>query len=441
MTTKPFIVDFGTVTVRVGRVGEKIPPFIAPPYFGQPNLKVDQAELCDFSGGNVNNWLDYAIFPLNPREKHDNTLPIPAVTYEQGRYKLKYSVMDKLLECAAGSKFVDDIMEGGAVIATEPNIHSPEFRKTMAEILIEGQRVDKFYMCKRAALSCYATGKGSAVVVDVGGACSNVTVVSDGYVLQETIQEQPMGGTLLDRILLGHLNRSGTKIRPSFEYIKASKSDDNAATKYQKKNNEARAVSVRQLPFVREEYYDYARLYATSRVKETCCIMGEKLEVDVEASDSCFALPDGSYIDTEMGKAMCGVFCCCIFSEPEYLQDVEDFNAFQLETLPKLPKDPEQLTLGQTLRNLRGLDVLLANSYSTAAEMEPAACLPEALRAVIMSDVEQPLYMAVGGDEQQYSSFIGASILGSLGLFESLCVSREECQEHGFERILQRKCP
>ncbi|ORM39846.1 Actin-related protein 4 [Babesia sp. Xinjiang] len=462
MATKPFIVDFGTVSLKVGRAGEKIPSFVAPPLFGKPTLRNHETEACDFSGGNDSNWLDYAIFPLNPKEKHDNTLPVAAVTYENGKYKISHDVMDKLLEFATSSKGVDDIMEGGTVIATEPTVHTPEFRHTMAEILVESQRVDKFYLCKRASLCCYASGRGSSMVVDVGGACSNVAVVSEGFVLQEATNEEPMGGTLLDRIFLAYLNQNSTTIRPSFEYVKAPKAEENGGNKSQKTNNEMRSVGLRKLPYVRKEYYEYARLYATSRVKETCCVIGEKLNVEAQPSNSCFALPDGSYLDVDMGKDLCGIFCRCLFNEPEYLQDAKKFKALESQEFPMGVGDGGT-SLGQYFGRYCGLDGLLAKSYETASQMDSTACIPDALSTVILSGgttrhsavlpllqkrfndrmpgVEEPSYMAVGGEEQQYSSFIGASILSSLGIFESLCISREDCQEHGLERILQRKCP
>ncbi|GFE53585.1 actin, putative [Babesia ovis] len=463
MAVRPFVVDFGTVNVKIGRVGEKIPSFVAPPLFGQPSLQNGQSDICDFSGGSPNSWLDYAVFPLNPKEKHDNTIPIAALTYENGAFKLNHDMADKLLESATSSKGVDDLMEGGTVIATEPSLHTPEFRKVLAEVLVEGQRVNKFYMCKRAALTCYASARGSGIVVDVGGSCSSVSVVSEGYVIQEAIKEEPMGGSLLDRIFLAYLNENGINIRPSFEYLKAAKTEENLKNKGQKAQNEVRAVGLRNLPYVRKEYYEYAQLYATSRVKETCCIVGEKLNVDVETTNSCFALPDGTFLDANVGTALSGIFCRCLFNDTSYLQDPKGFKV--LESLNIVPGQAtgDEVTLGQHLKKLSGLDALLTDSYTAASQMDPTICIPDAMSTVILSggttrhaavlpllekrfasnnpDVEKPLFMAVGGEEQQYSSFIGASILGSLGMFESLCITREECQEHGLEHILQRKCP
>eukprot|EP00371_Babesia_bovis_P001658 XP_001610305.1 actin-related protein [Babesia bovis T2Bo] len=463
MSVKPFIIDFGTVTIRIGRVGDKLPSFIAPPFFGKPNLKRNETDVCDFSGGNGGNWLDYAIFPLNPKEKHDNSIPISAITYDNGEYNLKHDITDKLLECATSSKGVDELMEGGTVIATEPNLHTPQFRNTLADVLVECQRVNKFYMCKRAALSCYASARGSGIVVDVGGACSNVSVVSEGFVIQETIKEEPIGGTIMNRILLNYMSQIGTIIRPSFEYIKPVKTEDALKGKIQKTNDYVNSVGLRSLPYVRKAYYEYAQLYAISRVKETCCSSGENLGVAMENTNSCFVLPDGTFLDTTVGKSLSGIFCRSLFNDANYLEDSKAFQS--MESLHIIPSrnEHEMIPLGQFLNGLTGLDGLLAESYGAARQLVSSVCIPDAIKTVILSggttrhsavlpllerrfanrmpDVESPLFMSVGGDEQQYSSFIGASILASFGMFESLCITREDCQEHGLERILQRKCP
>ncbi|KAK1934803.1 putative actin-related protein [Babesia divergens] len=460
---KPLIVDFGTVSIRIGHVGDKLPSFIFPPVFGQPLLQNRQNEVCDFAGGNDANWLEYAVFPLNPREKHDNTAPVPAILYGNGGYKIEYKAMDKLLECATGSKRPEENLEGSTVIASEPNIHTPDFRRTLAEVLVEGQRVAKFYLCKRAPLTCYASGRTSAIVVDVGGACSNVAAVSEGFVIQEATCEEPMGGSLMDRILLGYLNNAGTTIRPSFEYAKTSKTDENPKVKVQKTNDDNRKTNLRKLPFVHENYYTYAQLYATSRVKETCCVMIDELNIATEQNDSCFALPDGSYINTDVGKELCGVFCRCLFNDTSYLQNVQRFQELEAQILPKSPFEAKEETLASILPKTRGLDEILAQSYAAVSQMETNARVPDTLNTIILSggttrhpavlpllqqrfskrfpDGRQPLFMGIGGPEQQYSSFIGASILASMGIFDTLCVSRSECQEHGIERILHRKCP
>ncbi|KAK1442219.1 hypothetical protein BgAZ_402490 [Babesia gibsoni] len=461
---KPIIIDFGTVNIRTGRVGDKLPSFVFTPLFGQPILHNRPNEPSDFAGGNGSNWLDYAIFPLNPREKHDNTIPVPAVTYADGGYKIRYSIMDKLLECATGSKAPDENLEGATVIASEPNIHTPSFRKTLAEVLVEGQRVEKFYMCKRAPLTCYASGRSSAMVVDVGGSCTNVAAVSEGFVLQDVTKEQPIGGALMDRVFFAYLNKCGTVIRPSFEYNKAAKTDDNPKVKVQKTDKQKNQPNLKKLPFVHESYYHYTRLYSTSRVKETCCIMNDQLNIKTKpVTDSCFALPDGSYLSADMGKDLCGIFCRCLFDDISYLNNVKSFKAFENQVLPHPLFEEKEETLSQILDNCKGIDGLLADAFVSAYKLEAPMCSVDTTNVVILSggttrhpavlplleqrfqkhfpEMQQPVFMSIGGVEQQYSSFIGASILASMGIFDTLCVSRSECQEHGLERILQRKCP
>lgn len=49
--------------------------------------------------------------------------------------------------------------------------------------------------------------------------------------------------------------------------------------------------------------------------------------------------------------------------------------------------------------------------------------------------------MVVGGTtERKYSSWLGGSILGSLGSFHEMWMSQSEYSEHG-PQLVERKCP
>lgn len=50
------------------------------------------------------------------------------------------------------------------------------------------------------------------------------------------------------------------------------------------------------------------------------------------------------------------------------------------------------------------------------------------------------LIYASGSGERRFGSWIGGSILGSLGSFQQMWVSRQEFQESG-KVVIDRKCP
>lgn len=70
------------------------------------------------------------------------------------------------------------------VLTTEPAWNTPKNRETMAELMFEQEGVPAWYTACSGVLSAFATGKGTALVVDIGSEITSVTPVSEGYVLR-----------------------------------------------------------------------------------------------------------------------------------------------------------------------------------------------------------------------------------------------------------------
>lgn len=78
------------------------------------------------------------------------------------------------------------------------------------------------FVAKNSVLSCFANGKATALVVDVGGSGSVVCPVHDGYVLQKSLIRSAMGGdrltTELHRALAA--GKEGFEIKPVYTIAK-----------------------------------------------------------------------------------------------------------------------------------------------------------------------------------------------------------------------------
>ncbi|KAK2198080.1 bifunctional ATPase [Babesia duncani] len=433
---RPFVLDFGTVTFRVGRAGDKDPLLSVPPFFGRVLLDGDQGG--DFGA----DWLNYAVFPLSQRTKHDNTVPTPIVKYVNNNFDIDFEMLEKFLEGCEGSRGISETFQESSMIVSEPNLQNDKFRRIFTEVLVEKFKVDRLLLCKRAPLSCYASARTSGIVVDVGGSCSNVAAVSEGFVIQSSIQQEPVGGILLDRTFLKYLEHNQVTIRPCFEYYKTQQGDK-------------KTVNTREMPYVHESYYDWCRLYATSRLKETCIVANSNLNMDLDVPETDFALPDGSYLYTHTCKALCGLACAVLFNDKSLLQDPEHLNAIAKEPLCNYYQGTS-VTLDSILSGSSGLGNLL-NKCMKSLNPETVHCdtkstiilsggttrhpavAPLLQKALDKQDFDE--LINIGGIEQQNSSFIGASILASLGGFDTYSISRREIQEHGIHVILQRKCP
>ncbi|XP_953764.1 actin, putative [Theileria annulata] len=466
---KPLILDFGTVSFRVGRAGDKNPTFFVPPVIGKPLMKDSKGDLCDFTGGSGQNPLEYTIFPLNPRDKHDNVIPISAITYGENGFEVNQSLLERLLDGCLGVKGMDESLQDTPVIVSEPSLHNPKFRQNFTELLFETFKVENVFLCKRSALSCYASACTSGVVVDIGGSCTNIAPVLEGYTLQDHVKEEPTGGTLIDRIFYSYLSSIGITVRPSYEYSKPPKSESNTngvnngvevdttvvkgvVGKKPVKRDDSK-VLIRKLPFVHEDYYHWSALYATSVLKETCIVLNEEINVNSSGREAyCYALPDGNYLDVENSKRLCGIFCSSIFSKTEYLHNKHSVKSSNQDSIDM-----------ESVYSRKGLSTLLTDCYGELLDSEvnrvvldqlvvSGGCTRHpAVVPILERDVEEylrkkklesgPRLVAVGGNEQQFSSYIGASILSSLGAFTSFCVNLADVQELGLQRALQRRCP
>lgn len=70
-------------------------------------------------------------------------------------------------------------------------------REAIAKIAFEKLGVANIFFLKTPVLSCFATGRSTALVVDSGDNSTRVTAVHDGFVLNKTAKFVPYGGKTL----------------------------------------------------------------------------------------------------------------------------------------------------------------------------------------------------------------------------------------------------
>lgn len=73
---------------------------------------------------------------------------------------------------------------GHPILTSEPSWTPPSQRTLMAELFFEQENVPAWYTACGGVLSAFASGKGTALVVDVGREATVVTPVIEGYVLR-----------------------------------------------------------------------------------------------------------------------------------------------------------------------------------------------------------------------------------------------------------------
>lgn len=344
-----------------------------------------------------------------------------------------------MVEDIAATNGIDENLLEANVLVVEPNITQDSFREQMLNMFTETLRVNSVYFGRRAPLSCYASALISATVVDIGASCTSVAPVIEGYVNPQHVAQSPVAGDLIDRSINALLNKNNLRVRPPF----AVSERDNT-------------VELLPLPFVTPNYYHWSVMCETARLKHQLLLpdgnafepetteiirsmvdyilLGQKATNKTISFDKIratslpqpktFKVPN-SHID--MDSQMATVACD---REDVYFESSETLDSYvDNHSLVSLLSDALQSS------QIQSKTVILSGGSTTYTGFETH--FKESL-----SELGNELRcIAVGGDEQQYSSFIGASILSSLGGYPPLCLTRAEVSEHGIHRALARKFP
>jgi actin-related protein len=105
------------------------------------------------------------------------------------------------------------------LLLVERSYNPPPLRQQLLEILIEELQVPAVFFGRDATLACYACGRTTSTVVDIGYNGTVVTPVFDGYVEQKGIRRSPIGAAAMDEIALSHLDAlvKGGRVKPLYQ--------------------------------------------------------------------------------------------------------------------------------------------------------------------------------------------------------------------------------
>jgi actin-related protein len=83
----------------------------------------------------------------------------------------------------------------------EDNLHNRAQRERIAQILYESLDIKNLFLSKNAVLSCVATGRSTALVLDSGATFTEATIVHDSFALSKSSKRCNYGGETLSQEL------------------------------------------------------------------------------------------------------------------------------------------------------------------------------------------------------------------------------------------------
>jgi actin-like protein 6A len=302
------------------------------------------------------------------------------------------------------------------VLLAEATFNTRQLREAATELLFEKYQVPAMFVAKNAVLAAFSAGRGSAMVLDSGGGITCAVAVHDGYALTKSIFKSTLAGDALTRELYGMYEQKGVTIKPQYCFER-------------KVVGQGFKVTELDFPNITKSYHTYMTYEVVRDLKESSCRVSEST-FDENASTTIptvqYELPDGRVL--EVGPER--------FKVPELMFDPKGWDptggtvgAHQMVYNSISASDPDIRKELYAAIILTGGNTLLPG-FSDRFNRELTLIAPQRFKMIATN-------FAV---ERKFGVWIGGSILGSLGTFNQMWMSKAEFEEHG-SSIVERKCP
>jgi len=336
------------------------------------------------------------------------------------------------------------------VLWCEPTGGSREQRERMLQLLMESTGVPALFFCKTAVLSAFAAGRSTALICESGAGVTTVAPVHEGYVLNKGVRRTKVAGNTLDAIAQQIIFPQSTSASSSFSSSSSSASapspfDRQPVPLYaiQRSYTPTGEVSSHRTvipPLTTPSYHSHMQSELVRDVKETVCRLSE---TPFDANGAKYPtvqyeLPDGRLLDVGNERFVVAEHLFQPALNASHAPHIEEFDASftfsGLQHMLRSAVDSVDLDLHKELYSsivLSGGSSLLAG-FPNRVSRELAVDLPAAHKVKVV--------LGSSSTDRKYASWIGGSILASLGTFHQMWVSKAEYEEQG-ARVIHTKCP
>lgn len=356
------------------------------------------------------------------------------------------------------------------LLLTEPVWNTKENRTKSLEIALEQFEFPGFYLASVPTCVSFALGRPSALVVDIGHDITSVTPVVDGMCLAKTTLKTHYAGKYLSKQLKLHIDSLGKEVIPLYK----------VKSKVLTQPNEKPNWVPKQFENITKSYEDYQIEKTLQQLKETIIkVPQDPITKDTKYDDEdevfpkrSFELPNAHTI--EFGKSRFE-FGDSLFEPANYQIDgfepesgepeiKSNIDYVPLKRAKKPTEDDEQEEQEKTstrgkkeVPRFRGLSELTSHALSLVdvdirAQLAHniivtgGSSLIPGLNDRLLADLNKNhpglkirLHAAGNTAERKFQSWIGGSVLSSLGTFHQLWVSKKELEEVGVEKLLSER--
>ncbi|XP_068247191.1 actin-like protein 6B isoform X2 [Palaemon carinicauda] len=309
------------------------------------------------------------------------------------------------------------------VLFSEATWNARGKRERLCELVFEKYQVPAFFLVKSAVLAAFANGRSTGLVLDSGATHTSAIPVHDGYVLQHAIVKSPLGGDFLLNQANSFLKETGVDVVPSYMIADKQIVKEGDRPKWVKKNG---------LPEVTTSWHNYMKREVVRDFQQTMLHCSENpYEEDAITSipTEPYEFPSGynSEYGIERYKITESLF------DPSYIKGVGS-TMLGMSHVVSTSIGLCDIDLRPSLYSgviVTGGNSLL-NGYVERLNRDLSSRTPPNMRFKLIA--------ATGSTERRFGSWIGGSILASLGSFQQMWISKQEYDESGKSQV-DRKCP
>ncbi|KAI9670235.1 MAG: NuA4 histone acetyltransferase subunit [Alyxoria varia] len=322
------------------------------------------------------------------------------------------------------------------LLMTEPGWNPPKNREKTIEIALEKWGAPAFWLGREGVLAAFSSGKPSSLVIDLGASSTSVTPVHDGLMLKKGTLRSPLAGNWVSDQLRMIFSQSNPQVNITPHYMISSKTPVDAGTPAQ-----ATYRSFANPPH--ESFYRLQQERVLTEFKETCVQVwnphkqGSSLAQNVEHIKTQdqgrpFEFPDGwnNVFSVDRYRAVEG-----LFDENAAITDDKNPAPKAEHTIPKLAKTA-----------LDAIDTDIKPHCLYNVVVTGGSSLFYGLNDRVFSEVQAMyqgsrirLHSPGNLVERKYASWVGGSILASLGTFHQMWISKKEYEEQG-SMIVEKRC-
>ncbi|KAL3425337.1 Actin-related protein 4 [Phlyctema vagabunda] len=440
------VLDPGYTSVRAGFAGEEVPKSFVNAHYGvvdgksifgdnsihnpQPGLEIRNPMGKD---GIVEDWetatslFEYAITSRLTRFPQSNPMT-------NGLNDVKD--MDVEMETVEEQ---EKTLEEHPLLMTETAWSTTKAREKSIEIAMENWGCPAFWLARNSVLAAFGAGKATALVIDVGAANVSVISIHDGLILKKSIQKSPLAGNWLSSQLRSLFGSAEPKVELIPHFMIKAKTPVDAGAPAQATLRDFKIPPT-----------------ASFRALEEDRVLTEFKESVVQVWPGPGRLSSGTATGTtneDYAKNQPGR----VFEMPDGANQMWGSDRFRVaegmwDEKAALPVAGEAApTKAQTIpemvrASLAGVDMDLRPTLLQNIVVTGGTSLVSGFTDRLNSELTT-LYpgarikiQAAGlTSERRFGSWIGGSILGSLGTFHQMWISKKEYEEFG-ANVVEKRC-